>query len=132
MLTALTTGLPFRLAIALSIFAALCFVAPPAAQALGHGKSTLDCLARAGMVDHGRPAAHHSTGHADHGDHSGPSGDHQMSCCALVCLSALAVELGGVSLPIALRSVPVAAQEPRLVPRVPERPDRPPIFLLFV
>jgi hypothetical protein len=129
MLTALTTGLRFRLAIAFAIFAALCFVAPPAAQALGHGKNTIDCLARAGMVDHGRTATHHST---DHGDHSAPAGDHKMSCCALVCLSALAVELGGVSVPIALRSAPVAAQEPRLVPRVPERPDRPPISLLFV
>lgn len=132
MLTALTTGLRFRLAAAFAIFAALCFVAPPAAQALGHGKNTIDCLARAGMVDHGRTVAHHATGYPHHGDHSAPSSDHQMSCCTLVCLSALAVELGGVSLPIALRSAPVAAQEPRLVPRIPERPDRPPIPLLFV
>ena len=131
MLTALTMGWRFRLAIAFAIFAALCFVAPPAVQALGHGKNTIDCLARAGMVDHGQATAHHSTGHADHGDHSTPAGDHQMSCCALVCLSALTVELGGVSLPLALRSAPVAAQEPRLVPRIPERLDRPPIFLLF-
>jgi hypothetical protein len=132
MLTALTMGLRFRLGIAFAIFAALCFVAPPAAQALGHGKNTIDCLARAGMVDHGRTVAHHPTGDADHGDHSAPSGDRQMSCCALICLSALAVELGDVSLPIALRSAPVAAQEPRVVLRAPERPDRPPISLLFV
>ncbi len=131
MLTALTTGLRFRLAIMFAIFAALCFVAPPAVQALGHGKNTIDCLARAGMIEHGK-TAHHSTDPAEHGDPSVPAADHQMTCCKLVCLSALAVELGGVSLPIALRSAPVAAEEPRLVPRVPERPDRPPIPLLFV
>ena len=132
MLTALTTGLRFRLAIALAIFAALCFVAPPAAQALGHGTNTIDCLAHAGMVNHGWKAADHSTGHARHGDHSRPAGGHPMSCCGLLCLSALAPELGGVILPVATGSAPIAAQEPRLVPRVPERPDRPPISLLFV
>ena len=38
MLTALTTGLRFRFAILLAAFASLCFVAPPAVLAFGHGE----------------------------------------------------------------------------------------------
>ena len=37
MLTALRTGLRFRLAVTLAAFAALCFVAPPAVLAFGPG-----------------------------------------------------------------------------------------------
>ena len=132
MLTALTSGLRFRLAFALAIFAALCFVAPPAAQAVGHGKNTLDCLARADLVNHGRSALNHSAGHADHSGHATPAGNHHMTCCALYCLSALAVEPGGVSLPIAIDAAPVAAHETRAASRISERPDKPPISPLFV
>jgi len=75
MLTALRTGLRFRLAGVLAAFAALCFVAPPAVLAFGHGGNTIDCLAHADMVDHGRTATN-DTKH--HGDHSSPAGHHQM------------------------------------------------------
>ena len=105
MLTALTTGLRFRFAITLAAFAALCFVAPPAVLAFGHGSNTANCLAHADQVDHGRIAAG-ETKH--HGGHSAPAGDHQMS------------------------SAPFPARETRLFSRVPERLDRPPISALVV
>ena len=54
MLTALRTGLRFRLAISLAAFASFCFVAPPAVLAFGHGAATADCMAHADMVDHGK------------------------------------------------------------------------------
>ncbi|MBC8013002.1 MAG: hypothetical protein H7X74_02795, partial [Methyloceanibacter sp.] len=97
MLTALSTGLRFRLAVALAAFASLCFVAPPAVLAFGHGGNTVACLSHADMVDHGRTAAR-DTKH--HGDHSSPAGDHQMTCCGLFCLSALAADGGDIDDPV--------------------------------
>jgi hypothetical protein len=128
MLIALRIGLRFRLAIALAAFAALCFVAPPAVLAFGHGGNTIDCLAHADMVDHGRTAAR-DTKH--HGDHSAPAGDHQMTCCGLFCLSALAAD-SGVLDPVTARSAAFPVRETSVFSRVSERPDRPPISLLFV
>jgi len=128
MLTALRTGLRFRLAITFAAFAALCFVAPPAVLAFGHGANTVDCVAHADMVDHGRTAAR-DTKH--HGDHSSPAGDHQMTCCGLFCLSALAAD-SGVLDPVAARSAAFPARETSVFNRVSERLDRPPISLLFV
>jgi hypothetical protein len=124
MLTALTTGLRFRFAITLAAFAALCFVAPPAVLAFGHGANTANCLAHADQVDHGRTAARDT---AHHGGHSTPAGDHQMTCCGLFCLSALAADSGETIAPAAVYSAPFPAREARLFSRVPERPDRPPI-----
>ena len=128
MLTALRTGLRFRLAVTLAAFAALCFVAPPAVLAFGHGGNTIDCLAHADMVDHGRTATN-DTMH--HGDHSSPAGHHQMACCGLFCLSALAADTGVLD-PVAAPSAPFPAREPSLFNRVSERLDRPPISLLIV
>jgi hypothetical protein len=125
MLTALTTGLRFRLAITLAAFAALCFVAPPAVLAFGHGANTVHCLAHADQVDHGRTAAGDKAAH--HGGHSTPAGDHQMTCCGLFCLSALAADGGEAIAPAAVYSAPFPAREAHLFSRVPERPDRPPI-----
>ena len=124
MLTALTSGLRFRIAITLAAFAALCFVAPPAVLAFGHGSNTANCLAHADQVDHGRPAARYT---AHHGGHSSPARDHQMTCCGLFCLSALATDAGGAYDPVPVYSAPFPAREARLFSRVPERPDRPPI-----
>jgi hypothetical protein len=129
MLTALRSGLRFRLAITFAAFAALCFVAPPAVLAFGHGANTVDCVAHADMVDHGRTAAH-DTKH--HGDHSSPAGDHQMTCGGLFCLSALAADSGDVIGPVAARSATFPVRETSVFSRVSERPDRPPISLLFV
>ena len=128
MLTALRTGLRFRLAVAFAAFAALCFVAPPAVLAFGHGANTVDCVAHEDMVDHGRTATN-DTKH--HGDHSSPAGDHQMTCCGLFCLSALAAD-SGVLDPVAARAAAFPVRETSVFSRVSERPDRPPISLLFV
>lgn len=128
MLIALRKGLRFRLALALAAFAALCFVAPPAVLAFGHGENTIHCLAHADMVDHGRVGAH-NVGH--HGDHSSPAGKHQMTCCGLFCLSALAAD-GEVIDAVAPPTAPFPARETILFSRVTERLDRPPISFLFV
>jgi hypothetical protein len=124
MLTALTTGLRFRVAITLAAFAALCFVAPPAVLAFGHGPNTANCMTHADQVDHGRIDAS-DAGH--HGDHSAPAGDRQMTCCGLFCLSALAADGGEATAPAAIYSAPFPVREIRLFSRVPERIDRPPI-----
>jgi hypothetical protein len=133
MLSRLRTGFRFRLALAFALFAAFCFVAPPAVLAFGHGANTLDCLAHADVMNHGKGAkshdiAHHG-GHSPASDHSSPDSDHDMTCCGLFCLSALATECGA----IAPRTTPPAAfpaRDPNLLGRVAERLDRPPIFLL--
>jgi hypothetical protein len=129
MLTALTTGLRFRLAILLAAFAALCFVAPPAVLAFGHGSATADCMARADVVGHGKIATAQRGQH--HGDDSAPTGNHRPSCCELFCMSALAVDLG-VGEPEAIPSTSYVPRESILFGRVAERLDRPPISLRIV
>ena len=47
MLAALRKGRYFRAAFALAAFAAVCFVAPPAVLAFGHGGNALHCLSHA-------------------------------------------------------------------------------------
>ena len=129
MLTALRTGLRFRLAILLAIFASLCFVAPPAVLAFGHGAATVDCMAHADKVGHGKMATTQETNH--HGDHSTPAGNQQHSCCGLFCLSALAAD-GGVIDNVAIPSTPFPARDTMRFGRVAERLDRPPISLRIV
>jgi hypothetical protein len=68
MLTALRTGLHFRLAITLAVFAAFCFVAPPAVLAFGHGTAMADCMAHADMVDHGNTKVAGAPGIMHHGN----------------------------------------------------------------
>src|SRR5262245_63876729 len=92
MLTALTTGLRFRLALLLAAFAAVCFVAPPTVLAFGHGSATADCMAHADVVGHGKMGTSQHSEH--HGDHSAPTGNHQPSCCGLFCMSALTADVG--------------------------------------
>ncbi len=127
MLAQLRTGVGFRVAIAAAMFAVLCFVAPPAAMAFGHGDNTMQCLAHSESMDHGRQ---NSAGHENHGDHAKLPGAH--SCCGLFCLSAITpayppeVELLFVA-PVLSRPA-----ELRLSSRVPEFPDRPPILPLSV
>jgi hypothetical protein len=129
MLTALTTGLRFRLAIILAAFAALCFVAPAAVLAFGHGENTVKCLSHADAVDHGGAKA---GGMTHHGDRSSPTSGHQPSCCGLFCLSALAAEDRETVDRVDAGLVLSPAIEAHLLSRVPELPDRPPISLLSV
>ena len=128
MLTALSTGLRFRLAIVLAAFAALCFVAPPAVLAFGHGEHAVHCLAHADALDHDMTKA---PGVKHRGDHSAPAGNHQMTCCGLFCLSALAAEDGQPFERSDAGPLLLPAVETSLFSRVPERPDRPPISLLI-
>ena len=121
MLTALRTGLRFRLAIMLAVFAAFCFVAPPAVLAFGHGAAMVDCMAHADMVDHGKVAA--APGMKHHGNHSAPAGNHPPSCCGLFCMSAL-VSVGRVH-PAGRHQNPIfPPREINFFSRVPERLDR--------
>jgi hypothetical protein len=129
MLTALTTGLRFRLAILLTAFAAVCFMAPPAVLAFGHGSATTDCMAHADMVGHGKMGTTKHIQH--HGDHSAPTGNHQPSCCGLFCMSALAVDVG-VGETAATSSTSYPPRESILFSRVEGRIDRPPISLHIV
>jgi hypothetical protein len=128
MLTTLTTGLCFRLAIMFAFFASLCFVAPPAVAAFGHGTATVDCMAHADKVGHGKMATTQETKHR--GDHSTPA-PNQHSCCGLFCMSALAAPDGMIPL-AASPSTPISALDPILFNRVAERLDRPPISLCIV
>jgi hypothetical protein len=126
MLTALTTGLRFRLAILFAAFAALCFAAPPAVLAFGHGPATAECMAHADVIGHG------TLGTSQHSQHHGDqSGNHQSSCCALFCMSALAADFGVVE-PKPIPSTSQPRREPILFGRVAERLDRPPISLRIV
>jgi hypothetical protein len=120
----------------LALLAALCFVAPPAVLAFGHGGNALGCLANADKVNHGKPASHTDGQHGHHasgdGDHSAPASDHhQMTCCGLFCLSALAADCAAIT-PTPLIAALVPAREPTLFSRVTERLDRPPISLRIV
>lgn len=149
MLTALSTGASFRLAIAFTLFAALSFVAPPAVLAFGHGENTAHCLSMANAASHGmtkqadtahRDAAHHDAAH--HGHHAAPGStpdedrsaagsDQSMTCCGLFCLSAVACD-AGEAMGSGAHAVYVPAREPHRLARDPGRIDRPPIPLPFV
>jgi hypothetical protein len=129
MLTALRTGLRFRLAILLSAIAVFCFIMPPAAVAFGHGERTAHCLTHADMIDHGVAKGASADEHAGH---STPDSTHQMNCCGLFCLSALPAEIGEVIGGISTGPALFLTSEPRLLSQSPERPDRPPNSLLFV
>ncbi len=123
MLTALTTGMRFRLAMFVAAFAALCFLVPPAVLAFGHGANTVDCLSHADMVDHG---ATHTHGAKPDGDGSAPAG-HQPNCCGLFCMSALAADTEAAVEPIDAGTASFSALESRPASQAPEKPDRPPI-----
>jgi hypothetical protein len=135
MLILLSTGLRFRLAIALATFAAFCFVAPPALLAFGHGENTAHCLSMADSVNHGKAKAAGETHHADHStpasDDSTPAPEQQMTCCGLFCLSAVTTD-GGTVVDNGPRAAHETAGEPNPLTRVSDRLDRPPISLLSV
>lgn len=140
MLLTLLNGLRFKLAIALTAFAVLSFVLPPAVMAFGHGDNTAHCLSKAGSGDHAMPShamktdgeAHHA-GHAvpASDDNSAPAPDHQMTCCGLFCVSAVMID--GVA--VIENGLPAAHDpvgEPDPLTHILDRLDRPPISLLFV
>jgi hypothetical protein len=129
MLQKLRSGLGFRVAIMIAGFAALCFVAPPAVMAFGHGSNIMQCLTHSDAVDHGM---HGGMGHKDHGDGAKVPGNHGMNCCGLFFLSALPLASGPLIEGRVIRPVLSAPVEINLLGRAPDQPDRPPISLLSV
>jgi hypothetical protein len=129
MLQMFCSGFLFRVAILLAAFAALCFVAPPAVMAFGHGSNTVQCLAHGDTVDHG---GHMGAKNKDHSGHAKLPGNHASACCGMFCLSALAPASGPV--------VEGLLTSPKLTPLVetsffgqtPDLPHRPPITILAV
>jgi len=128
MLTALTSGFRFRVAIVLTAFATLCFVAPPAVLAFGHGEHAIECLAHADTVNHGMSKADVM---AHHSDHSLPASTHQpgSGCCGLFCMSALPAELDQDRQNVTAGQALALPAPPNPLSRAPEQPDRPPISL---
>ena len=118
MLQKLRSGVGFRVAIMIACFAALCFVAPPAVMAFGHGSD---------VVDHGM---HGGAGHKNHGDGAKVPGNHGMNCCGLFFLSALPLAAGPLIEGRVIRPVLSAPVEIKQQGRAPDPPDRPPISLV--
>jgi hypothetical protein len=144
MLTALSTGLRFRLAIALAAFAALCLVLPPAVLAMGHGADTVKCLSHADAVDHGaamkqsislshsfkiQTLRHHNS---PKDKDPSPASQHAPGCCGLFCMSAIVGDAGEAAV-LFVTGLPQAfVRESRFLSRVPDTPDHPPKSLLSV
>jgi hypothetical protein len=128
MLIRFNDGVRFRLALTLVTVAMLCFIAPPAVLAFGHGEHAIECLTHADMVDHDTSKA---SGMAHHGDHSLPSGAHQpgSGCCGLFCMSALPADIDQGLQQITAGPMLALPAEPHPLSRAPEQPDRPPISL---
>jgi hypothetical protein len=132
MLTALGTGIRFRLAIALAAFAALCFTLPPAVLAMGHGADTVACLSHADAVNHGMAKVQdqvHDAALSDaahDGEHAPPADHHQMSCCGLYCLSAMPASEAGETDRPALGMPHTLTPAPRLLSGAPVLLERPP------
>ena len=125
MLKRLRAGPGFRLAMAIAMFAALCFVAPPAVMAFGHGNNTVHCLSHGDVMGHGMPD---SAGHKYGGGHAKIPGD--KGCCGLFCVSAIAPSSAPVLEVLPVTTVLAPPVTPRPANRAPERIDRPPISLL--
>jgi hypothetical protein len=129
MLRALRNGVFHRFSAILAAVAVVCFIAPPAAVAFGHGSAAAHCLTHADQVGHGM--AHAGDAHKQRG-HQAPGADHKSTCCGLFFLSALAaddVQSSDVALP---HSAPFPAGAAHFTGRAPERIDRPPIPPLSV
>jgi hypothetical protein len=107
---------------AIAMFAALCFVAPPAVMAFGHGNNTVHCLSHGDVMGHGMPI---SVSHKDGGGHAKIPGD--KGCCGLFCVSAIAPASAPVLEVLPVTTVLAPPVTPRPANRAPERIDRPPI-----
>ena len=129
MLQKLRTGLGFRVAMAIAVFAAVCMVAPPAVIAFGHGDNTVQCLVKADVADHGM---HGGAVQKHHGDHGKLPGTHAPGCCGLYCLSALPLASGPVVAGISVAPALSPPVKTALFGRIPGLLDRPPIPSLSV
>lgn len=136
MLTGRHTGFRFKIAVAFCAFAAACFVLlPTAALAFGSGADMADCFYHADMVDQDMSHLHDGAqahAHASPGSQDRDDRDPTADCCDVTFSSALLADGGDVVNRDTAASLHFPAQEPRHLSRVPELPDRPPIFLLVV
>ena len=128
MLSALATGLRFRIAMAIAAFAAFCLIAPPAVLAFGHGENTVHCLVNADSRDHG---AHKTSEGTDQGEPS-QHGKQASGCCGLFCVSAIVPIIADSSDGLLVGAAVFPQPEARFLGQPPGLPDRPPISLLFV
>jgi hypothetical protein len=128
MLAKLRVGIRFRLAFALAVFATLCFAAPPAVLAFGHGGNALQCLSHADTINHGMNlAADKATDHGHGHTHQGVPADHQPNCCGLYCLSALMPAIETVREPAWLDFSFTPPAGAGFMSRITDNPDPPPI-----
>jgi hypothetical protein len=132
---AFNRGVRFRLALALAVFAAVCFALPPALLAFGHSENLLHCLAHADGVGHdmsmdignAHKAAQQDS--SDHNDHTLPATAHHSSCCGLSCMSALPADINQNLPTVVAGPVRALPAEPHLLSPAPKQLDRPPISL---
>jgi hypothetical protein len=127
-LSALATGLRFRIAMTIAAFAAFCLIAPPAVLAFGHGENTVHCLVNADSPHHG---AHKTSEGTDQGAPS-QHGTQAPDCCGLFCVSAIVPVIAGTSDGLLHGAAVFPQPEARFLGQPPGLPDRPPISLLFV
>jgi len=120
---ALRTGPGFRAAMMVAILASLCFVAPPAVLAFGHGGNTLHCLTHADAVNHDMAGSKHD----HHGDHGKLPGSNAPGCCGLNCMSALPLTPAPVVDGRVIRPALSVSAVLAVAGRGPYQPDRPPI-----
>jgi hypothetical protein len=129
MLQMFRSGLGFRVAILLAAFAALCFVAPPAVMAFGHGSDIVQCLAHGDAMNHdGLMGARDK----DHSGHTKLPGNHGSACCGMFCLSALAPTSGPVVEGLLTPQELAPPVEASFFGQTPDLPHRPPIAALAV
>jgi hypothetical protein len=133
MLTALTKGVRFRVAVLLAALAVFAFVAPPIAVAFAPTEYAVHCLTHDdhGMVtaDHDQAVDRHHPGDIDHEKH-GSGGDHKANCCGLFCVTALLPGFGHV-FEHAWAGTPVSyGLQTSFSDQAPDRLDRPPISRL--
>ncbi len=135
MLKGLRSGLGFRVAMTLTVLAALCLVVPPAVMAFGHGEKTAHCLSQADRMDHGATmpsGVKMASEGVHHGDHGKAPAKHESGCCGLFCVSAIAPQ-ASAGVELALTTITLTPPVEKLkFGGVPEQPDRPPISSLSV
>ncbi len=132
MLTALSKGFLFRVAIWIAALAVFAFVAPPIAVAFAPTQHAVYCLTHddhgVGQADHDQAADGHHPNDLDHEKHG--SGGHKTNCCGLFCVTALLPGLGYM-FEHAWAGTPVSfGLQASFSGQAPDRLDRPPISRL--
>jgi hypothetical protein len=132
MLTALTRGPLFRVAIWIAALAVFAFVAPPIAVALSPTQHAVYCLTHddhaIGDSAEDQAVDHHKTGDLDHAKHEGT--DQKARCCGLFGVTALPPGFGHVFAYGWTHTPVFFGLQASFSGRTPDRIDRPPISRL--